>query len=74
MEDLEKLIKMVWASEGKTPVLVGEPGCGKTTTVNALAEKDGAYLKVLNLSSFEAIDMNGMPFLNDGKLMFSDPF
>ena len=73
MEDLEKLIKMVWASEGKTPVLVGEPGCGKTTTVNALAEKDGAYLKVLNLSSFEAIDMNGMPFVDNGELKVSDP-
>lgn len=73
MEDLEKLIKMVWASEGKTPVLVGEPGCGKTTTVNALAEKDGAFLKVLNLSSFEAIDMNGMPFVDNGQLKVSDP-
>lgn len=74
MEDLEKLIKMVWASEGKVPVLVGEPGCGKTTFVNSMAEKDEAFLKVINLSAFEAVDMNGMPFLNDGKLMFSDPF
>lgn len=73
MNDLEKLIKMVWASEGKMPVLVGEPGCGKTTTVNAMAEKDGAYLKVLNLSSFEAIDMNGMPYVVEGKLHLSDP-
>lgn len=73
MNDLETLIKMVWASEGKMPVLVGEPGCGKTTTVNAMAEKDGAYLKVLNLSSFEAIDMNGMPYVVDGKLHVSDP-
>lgn len=73
MENVEKLIKMVWASEGKMPVLVGEPGCGKTTTVNAMAKKDGAYLKVLNLSSFEAIDMNGMPFVVDGKLKVSDP-
>ena len=73
MDNLEKIIKMVWASEGKMPVLVGEPGCGKTTTVNAMAEKDGAFLKVLNLSSFEAIDMNGMPYLNEGKLEISDP-
>ena len=73
MNELETLIKMVWASEGKMPVLVGEPGCGKTTTVNAMAKKDGAYLKVLNLSSFEAIDMNGMPYVVDGKLLVSDP-
>jgi hypothetical protein len=39
-----------------------------------MAEKDGAFLKVINLSAFEAVDMNGMPFLNNGKLMFSDPF
>lgn len=73
MENLEKIIKMVWASEGKMPVLVGEPGCGKTTTVNAIAEKDKTFIKVLNLSSFEAIDMNGMPYLKDGELTVSDP-
>lgn len=73
MENIERLIKMVWASEGKMPVLVGEPGCGKTTTVNAMAEKDKAFLKVLNLSSFEAIDMNGMPYLKDGELIVSAP-
>lgn len=73
MENIETIIKMVWASDGKTPVLVGEPGCGKTTTVNAMADKDGAYLKVLNLSSFEAIDMNGMPYVDNGELKVSDP-
>lgn len=74
MNDLEKIIKLVWASGGKTPVLVGEPGCGKTTTITAMAEKDNALLKVLNLSSFEAIDMNGMPYLNkEGDLKVSDP-
>ncbi len=73
MEDLEKLIKMVWASEGKMPVLVGEPGCGKTTTVEAIAKKDGVFLKVLNLSSFEAIDMNGMPYVVGDKVFTTEP-
>ena len=74
MEDLEKLIEMVWASKGKMPVLVGEPGCGKTTMVNELARKKGVPIKVLNLASFEAIDMNGMPYLDkEGNLQTSTP-
>lgn len=74
MEDIVKVIKMLWQAEGKMPVLVGEPGCGKTTLMNALAKEDGAPIKVLNLSSFEAIDMNGMPYLDkEGHLQTSVP-
>lgn len=73
MENIEKLILMVWASEGKVPVLVGEPGCGKTTFVNEFAKKRGVPIKVLNLASFEAIDMNGMPYLDNGELKTSVP-
>ena len=64
MEDLAKRIIYKWESGGKRPMLVGKPGCGKTAFVKYLADKIGADLIVINMSTFEASDMNGIPYLD----------
>ena len=76
MEDLAKRIIYKWEAGGKKPMLVGKPGCGKTAFVHYLGEKLGVKVHVFNLSTFEAVDMNGMPYLNPEthKLNISDPY
>lgn len=76
MNDLAKRIIYKWNTGGKKPMLVGKPGCGKTAFVEQLAKDVGAELIVLNLSTFEASDMNGIPYLDPEthEMKFSDPF
>ena len=76
MEELAQRIIYKWNIGGKKPMLVGKPGCGKTAFVNYLADKIGADLIVLNLSTFEASDMNGIPYLDNEthEMKWSDPF
>lgn len=76
MEDLAKRIIYKWEAGGKKPMLVGKPGCGKTAFVQYLADKIGAELIVLNLSTFEASDMNGIPYLDQEthEMKWGDPF
>lgn len=76
MNDLAKRIVYKWNTGGKKPMLVGKPGCGKTAFVEQLAKDVGAELIVLNLSTFEASDMNGIPYLDPEthEMKFSDPF
>ena len=76
MDDLAQRIIYKWQAGGKKPMLVGKPGCGKTAFVNYLAEKMGAELLVINMSTFEASDMNGIPYLDQEthKVKWSLPF
>lgn len=75
MEDLAKRIIYKWDAGGKKPMLVGKPGCGKTAFVKYLAEKLGVKLVILNLSTFEASDMNGIPYIDPEthEAKWSDP-
>ena len=74
MEDLAQRIIYKWNAGGKKPMLVSTPGKGKTAFVNYLGEKLGVKVKAINTSTFEGVDANGMPYLNDGKLNISKPF
>ena len=74
MDELAKRIIYKWQAGGKKPMLVGKPGCGKTAFVNYLGEKLGVKVRAVNLSTFEEIDMNGMPYLDEHKLKISYPF
>lgn len=79
MEDFNELAQRVikkWEAGGKKPMLVGKPGCGKTAFVHYLAEKMGADLIVLNLSTMEASDLNGIPYLDQEthEMKWSTPF
>ena len=53
-----------------------KPGCGKTAFVKHLADKMGADLIVINMSTFEASDMNGIPYLDQEthEMKWSLPF
>ena len=75
MEDLAKRIIYKWDAGGKKPMLVGKPGCGKTEFVKYLANKLGVKLVILNLSTMEASDINGIPYLDQTthKMLWSDP-
>lgn len=46
------------------PVLLARPGSGKTAFVSHLADALGVGLHVINLSTFEAVDLNGMPYID----------
>ena len=59
----ERIIKK-WQAGGKTPVLVARPGAGKTAFVEYLAKKLNTNLHVYNLATFEAVDLNGIPYLD----------
>lgn len=74
MDDLAQRIIYKWQAGGKKPMLVGKPGCGKTAFVHYLGEKLGVTVHVFNLSTFEAVDMNGMPYLDPEthKINFSE--
>lgn len=76
MEELSKRIIYKWDAGGKKPMLVGKPGCGKTEFVKYLANKLGVRLTIINLSTMEASDMNGIPYLDTEthEMKFSDPF
>ena len=76
MDDLAKRVIYKWEAGGKKPMLVGKPGCGKTAFMNCLADKLGVKIRVLNLSTFEGVDANGMPYINPEtkELNISKPF
>lgn len=75
MDDLATRIIYKWEAGGKKPMLVGKPGCGKTEFVKYLAKKLGVKLVILNLSTMEASDMNGIPYIDPTthKMLWSDP-
>lgn len=64
MEDLAKRIQYKWEADTKVPLLLASPGSGKTAFVNYLADKLGVNIRTINLSTFEEIDMNGMPYID----------
>ena len=64
MDELAKRIVYKWQAGGKKPLLVGKPGVGKTAFVNYLAKKLNTGIRVINLSTFEGVDANGMPYIN----------
>lgn len=64
MEELTKRIIYKWEADTKTPLLLASPGSGKTAYVNYLANKLGVGIRTVNLSTFEEIDMNGMPYID----------
>ena len=76
MEDLAKRIIYKWEAGGKKPMLVSTPGKGKTAFVNYLGEKLGVNVKAINTSTFEGVDANGMPYINQDtkELQISKPF
>lgn len=74
MDNYKKRVMAKWVAGGKKPMLVGHQGVGKTAFVNALAKELGVACKVINTSTFEGIDANGMPYLVDGELKISLPF
>lgn len=64
MDELAQRIIYKWQAGGKTPLLIARPGAGKTAFVSYLAQKLGVGLHIINLSTFEAVDMNGMPYID----------
>lgn len=74
MDNMKRNIKILWATGGKKPMLVGRAGCGKTAMVNGLGEELGVKVKAINTASFEGIDANGLPYIKDGTLEISKPF
>lgn len=74
MDDLATRIIYKWEAGGKKPMLVGKPGCGKTAFMNYLADRLGVKIRVINLSTFEGVDANGMPYINNGEINISKPW
>ena len=64
MEELSQRIIYKWNSSTKTPLLIASPGMGKTAFIHALADKLGVKCRVINVSTLEEIDMNGMPYID----------
>lgn len=67
-EEIIKLITYVWNAEGKMPTLVSPKGSGKTSLARAIADRNGWKFKQIILSTKEAIDMEGMPYVVDGEV------
>lgn len=76
MEDLTTRIQYKWEAGTKCPLLLATPGAGKSSFVMAMAEKMGVRCRVINLASFEEVDMNGIPYVDPktSKLTISDPY
>lgn len=75
MDTLTQRIIYKWEADSKKPMLCGRPGCGKTAFVNHIAKTLGVKCRAINLSTFEGIDANGMPYLNgQHELTVSRPF
>ena len=76
MDELAQRIIYKWEAGGKKPMLVSTPGKGKTAFVNYLGEKLGVNVKAINTSTFEGVDANGMPYINQEthELTISKPF
>lgn len=64
MEELAQRIIYKWETGTKRPLLIAGPGAGKTAFVNSLADRLGVNIRTINLSTFEEIDMNGMPYID----------
>lgn len=52
------------------PLLVSSPGLGKSSIVKQIAEEYGLKLIDCRLSSMEPTDLNGLPWMNQGKAEF----
>lgn len=74
MDSMKRNIRILWATGGKKPMLVGRAGAGKTAVVNALGDELGVKVKAINTASFEGIDANGLPYIKEGVLEISKPF
>lgn len=61
-----KAIQIAMASD--TPVILwGEPGEGKTATIEDMAKAAGAHLEVIIGSQYEPTDIAGQPWVKDGE-------
>lgn len=58
---------------GVSPLLVGDPGVGKTSVVRCLAEAERMPLEVVVGSQREPQDIAGYPVLRDGQLVLAPP-
>ncbi len=57
-----------------TPILLmGSPGVGKTSWVQANAKKHGLHCETVLASIREPADISGLPFIKDGAVEFSPP-
>ena len=71
---LEKLLKAMWFTPGFNGrmglniLLVGPPGCGKTTRIGRAAADWGFYFRALMASLYEPQDFGGMAVPTDGEL------
>jgi hypothetical protein len=72
LEQLLKLYTMSMAFDVRSPMphLVGPPGCGKSTTVEQLAELVGVELHVINVSRLSPLEIEGvqMPHGSDDNM------
>jgi energy-coupling factor transporter ATP-binding protein EcfA2 len=62
LEQLMKLYVMAMAFDVRSPMphLVGPPGCGKSTTVEMLAELLGVELHIINVSRLSPLEVEGV--------------
>ena len=53
------------------PFIVGSPGCGKSQIVKEIANEYGLKLIDCRLSTMEPTDLQGLPWIQDGKAQFN---
>lgn len=74
LETLMKLYVMAMANDTRTPTphLFGPPGCGKSTSVEQLAELLGVNLHIINVSRLSPLEVEGlqMPVEENTRLHF----
>lgn len=64
MDELTKRTLYKWNAGGKAPLYLARPGSGKTAFVIDLAKRLGVGIHIINLATFEAVDLNGMPYID----------
>ena len=53
------------------PFIVGSPGCGKSQIVKEIADEYGLKMIDCRLSTMEPTDLQGLPWIQDGKAQFN---
>lgn len=74
MPDHTTIAALSIAVGANVPVILwGPPGCGKTTTVTAMAQANDWHLEVVIASIREPSDFAGLPHLRDGGVSLAAP-